>query len=223
MNTNLKHVGLILDGNRRWAKEKGKAARQGHKAGYDGLKEVCKHAILDLKIPYISAYIFSTENWNRSKDEVDYLMGLAERMANEDFKELHEKNIKVVWLGSDDNLTDKVRNSILKATEKTKDNTAGTAVICFNYGGRREIAEAAAKIDGPITEQAISDNLYVPEVPDVDLVIRTSGEQRISNFMLWRVAYSEMYFINKHWPDFKKEDLDRAVEEFNSRKRRYGK
>ena len=222
MSKDLRHIGFILDGNRRWAKENGRISLEGHKKGYDNLKDICEHAILDLKIPFVSAYIFSTENWNRSKDEVSYLMSLAKKMADKDVDELHKKNIRVCWLGSKEKLSDDIRQSIERATEKTKDNTAGTVGLCFNYGGRTEIVEAARQIEGEVTEESLAQNLYCPDVPDVDLMIRTSGEQRLSNFMLWRMAYSEMYFTDKYWPDFNNDDLDDAVEDYNKRQRRFG-
>jgi undecaprenyl diphosphate synthase len=214
---------LILDGNRRWAKENGMPTLRGHQKGYDNLTEIAKHAILDQKIPFVSAYMFSVENWKRAEEEVGYLMKLASKMANRDAADLHEKNIRVLWLGSDRGISDDLKKSIEKAVEQTKNNTAGTLGLCFNYGGRQEIVDAVNKIDGEVTEEAIAKNLYGPEIPDIDLLIRTSGEQRISGFMLWRMAYSEMLFVDKYWPDFSNNDLDLAISDYNRRKRRYGK
>jgi undecaprenyl diphosphate synthase len=214
---------LILDGNRRWAKENGMPAFRGHQKGYENLKEIAKHAILDLKIPFVSAYMFSVENWKRTEEEVGYLMNFASKMANQDVGEMHEKNIRVVWLGSDRGISADLKKSIEKVVDQTKNNTAGTFGLCFNYGGRQEIVDAVNKIDGEVTEEAIAQNLYGPEIPDIDLLIRTSGEQRISDFMLWRVAYSELSFSEKYWPDFSNNDLDLAISDYNGRQRRYGK
>lgn len=222
MDTDIQHIGFILDGNRRWAKEKNLPVFKGHQAGYENLKEIVEYAILELKVPFVSAYIFSTENWKRAQDEVSFLMGLATKLATRDIEELNKKNIKVVWLGTRERLDEKVKKAIESAEEKTKDNTAGTLGLCFNYGGRQEIVDAINKIDGEVTEEAITANLYGPEIPDVDLMIRSSGEQRLSNFMLWRMTYAEMLFLDKYWPDFKKEDLENAISDYNKRHRRYG-
>lgn len=222
MDSHIKHIGFILDGNRRWAQDRGQSSFKGHQQGYNNLKTIAKYALTELKVPFVSAYIFSTENWKRTEEEVDFLMGLATRLATKDLKELNDSNIKVEWLGTKERLSDKVRKAIEDAEEKTKNNTGGTLGLCFNYGGRQEIIDAVSKIDGEVTEEAISQNLYCPNIPDVDLMIRTSGEQRISNFMLWRMAYAEMLFIDKYWPDFSKADLDTAISDYNNRHRRYG-
>lgn len=221
------HIGLILDGNRRWARERNLPTLQGHNKGYDNLRTILDAAI-DRGVQYVSAFIFSTENWSRTEEEVGYLMDLALRMVVRDIKEIHKKNIRVVWIGSEDRVSDKLKKAIRDAEELTKDNTAGTLGLCFNYGGQREIIEGVRRLiaDGiqpaDLTEKVLSGYLYHPEVPPIDLLIRTSGEQRISNFMLWRAAYSELYFSDKYWPDFSVSDLDAAFTEYNQRGRRFG-
>lgn len=222
------HLGLILDGNRRWAKERGLPALKGHKKGYDNLKTILKYAI-ESGVSYVSAYIFSLENWNRSKEEVGYLMRIAYQMLTKDLDEINKENIRIVWLGSKQKISKKLLDAIYNAEEKTKDNTRGTLCICFNYSGYQEIADAVVSIikkkipAEEVTPQIIEDNLYGKDIPRVDLVIRTSGEQRISNFMLWRINYSELYFTNTYWPAFSKKDLDIAFDEYASRERRFGK
>jgi undecaprenyl diphosphate synthase len=222
-----KHIGLILDGNRRWAKAQGLPTLEGHRQGYKNL-ETITDAAQQRGVEYISAYIFSTENWSRAKDEVGYLMDLALKMVTHDLKHLHEKGVRVVWAGSKERVSAKLLKAIQNAERTTKDNTGITLVLCFNYGGQREIAEAVQRIisegveAADITEELIAKYLYHPEVPPIDLIIRTSGEQRISNFMLWRAAYSELYFIDKHWPAFTPEDLDEALAEYARRGRRFG-
>lgn len=219
------HLGLILDGNRRWAKSQGLSSLEGHRRGYDNLKDLSR-AAFDRGVKYVSAYIFSTENWNRSAEEVNYLMTLALRMVKRDLKELHKDNIRVRWLGSENKVGEKLLKALREAEETTKNNTGGQLCLCFNYGGQTEIAAAAEKLRGsnqPITIEAITSQLYAANVPPVDFLIRTSGEQRLSNFMLWRAAYAELYFVTKHWPAFTEEDLDEALAEFASRQRRFGK
>lgn len=220
------HIGLILDGNRRWAKEQGMPTLEGHRAGYTNLKTIGKAAI-KRGVKYISAYVFSTENWERSEEEVGYLMKLLLWVAQNEVEELHKENIRVRFIGSDDRLSPQIIKAIAKAEEKTRNNTGGTLALCLNYGGQQEIADAYNKMqhDGieVATPETIGTYLYAPEVPPVDLIIRTSGEQRLSNFMLWRAAYSELLFVDKHWPAFSVEDLDAAISEFESRQRRFGK
>ena len=195
----LNHIGFILDGNRRWARKRGLPTLQGHKKGYENLKKIVKECI-NSGISYVSAYVFSAENWNRSKEEVTYLMDLALILAKKEVKELHKEGIRVRFLGSDDRLNSKLIDAIRQAEELTKNNTRGTVAICFNYGGKSEIAAAATKAqktaqNGIITEVDIEQNLYANDVPPIDLVIRTSGEQRLSGFMLWRAAYAELLFF----------------------------
>ncbi|HVE80706.1 MAG TPA: polyprenyl diphosphate synthase [Candidatus Dormibacteraeota bacterium] len=221
------HIGLILDGNRRWAKDNGLPSLEGHRRGSEVFKNMAK-AAFERGIKYVSVYVFSTENWNRSKEEVGYLMDLFYKLAKKDTDYLHKQNIKVLFIGSLEGLSTKVVTAMREAEVKTKDNTAGTLAICLNYGGQLEIADAVKKMVGDgvkqqeITPEKIDEYLYAPGVPSVDLVIRTSGEQRLSNFMLWRSAYSELLFVKKHWPDFTEADLDEALAEYARRQRRYG-
>jgi undecaprenyl diphosphate synthase len=221
------HIGIIMDGNRRWAKDRGLSALEGHRKGYEVLKTISE-AALDRGVKYITAFAFSTENWNRTKEEVGYLMDLAYKMVSRDLKEMHQKNIRIVWLGSEERISKKLIKALKKAVETTKNNTKGTLALCFNYGGKEEIVQAMKNLmnDGvkadDITEEKISKYLYTPDVPPIDIMVRTSGEQRISNFMLWRVAYSELMFVDKHWPDFDEQDLDNVIKEFGRRQRRFG-
>lgn len=222
-----KHVGFIIDGNRRWAKSHGLPPYEGHLAGYEKIKDIVIESV-NSGIKYVSAYIFSTENWKRSEDEVSKLMGLVLKLLTSDLPILNENNIKLLVLGSKDGLDEKIKKAIDKAEETTANNTAGTLALCFNYGGRLEIIDSVKKIIAngakpeEVTEELIEQNLYAPEVPAVDLIVRTSSEQRISNFMLWRAAYSEMMFIEKNWPDMQKEDVAKIIKEFSKRHRRFG-
>lgn len=221
------HLGLILDGNRRWAKAQGLPQLEGHRLGYDNLKTISE-AAFDKGIKYISAFVFSTENWGRSKKEVNYLMKLSHKMITVDYRDTNQKGIKLRWLGSEKEVSPKLISEINRSVELTKSNTRGTLSLCFNYGGHRELAEAVQKIiksgvpANEINEQIIAENLYNSDIPPIDLLIRTSGEQRISNFMLWRAAYSELYFSDVLWPDFSKKDLNQALTEYASRQRRFG-
>lgn len=221
------HIGYIVDGNRRWAKERGLTTYEGHLAGYKAISKIAK-ASFDVGIRYVSAYVFSTENWKRSQEEVGKLMELVLRLLTVDLSELQKNNIKLVILGSRDNLSDNIKKAIDKAESKTANNTGGTLALCFNYGGHQEITDAVKKIvqSGVLADEVNTDlieqNLYCPEIPSVDLVVRTSGEQRISNFMLWRIAYSEMIFLDKKWPDMTESDVADIIKEYNNRSRRFG-
>jgi undecaprenyl diphosphate synthase len=223
-----RHLGLILDGNRRWARQHDLPLMEGHRRGYDTLQTILE-AALDRGVEYVSAYVFSTENWGRTSAEVKYLMNLILNVVTKDLKELHERGIRIVWLGSKQQVSKKVRETIEKAEELTAENTRGTLGLCFNHGGHREIAEAVQRIVASgvaaedVNEELIAENIDHPEVPAIDLVIRTSGEQRTSNFMLWRAAYSELLFTDTLWPDFTVEELDALLTEYASRKRRFGK
>jgi undecaprenyl diphosphate synthase len=222
------HLGLILDGNRRWAKTNGIPTQDVYRIAYDNLKDVAK-AAFDKGVIYVSAYIFSTENWNRSIKEVSFLMSLAYKLLVADVDELHEENIRIIWMGSEEKINKKLVKGLHDAEELTKNNTKGTLCLCFNYGGQQEIADSLTKliekggISGRVSPEMIEENLYHPEVPAIDLMIRTSGEQRLSNFMLWRVSYSEMSFCDKFWPDFSKDDLQDYLNNYAQRDRRNGK
>jgi undecaprenyl diphosphate synthase len=222
------HLGLILDGNRRWAREQGLPTLDGHKKGYENLKTIAKYAF-DQGVQYISAYVFSTENWKRSADEVDYLMKLLIWVSKNEIKELDKHNIRVQFLGEEEGLSAQVIKAMESAEARTKDNTGGTLLLCLNYGGQQEIATAMNKLLvkrpdlNSVTPAMIEEHLYKPGIPSVDLIIRTSGEQRISNFMLWRAAYSELCFVTKHWPAFSEQDLQQALDDYANRHRRFGK
>ena len=219
------HLGFILDGNRRWAKKHGLPTYEGHLAGYHALKEVILKAA-DEGVKFVSIYVFSTENWKRSEEEVSGIMGLALRVFKTDINELLKNQIRVRVLGAREGIPPKLREVMEETEEKSKDFTRTTVALCFNYGGQREIVDAVnAAIAGgtkTVTEEDIRANLYEPEVPDIDMVVRTSGEQRISNFMLWRIAYSEFYFIDKLWPDMRPGDVDDILKEYQRRNRRFG-
>lgn len=222
-----KHIGFIVDGNRRWAKLHGLPTYEGHMAGYNAIHEVAE-ATFAAGVTYMSAYIFSTENWKRSEDEVSRLMGLVLKLLTADLPKFDEKNIRLRVLGSRERVSERILKAIDDAEARTANNTAGTLAICFNYGGQLEIADACKKIvqsgvaADAITEELIAENLYAPEVPPIDLVVRTSGEQRLSNFMLWRAAYSELLFLDKPWPDMTKDDVTAILEEYTGRQRRFG-
>lgn len=223
-----KHIGFILDGNRRWAIENNLPKLAGHKKGYENLKTIADECF-DRGIGIVSAYIFSTENWNRELKEVNYLMDLALKMFTKDLDELIKKGIKVVFSGSRKRLSEKMLNAIDDTIAKTANNSRGIINICFNYGGQSEIADAVSEIINSevgakdITPGLIRDNLYHPELPVVDYIVRTSGEKRLSNFLLWDSAYAELDFVEVHWPAFSKADLDNVLDEYAKRKRRFGK
>lgn len=221
------HVGYIVDGNRRWAKKHGLPTYEGHLAGYNALKEVGL-ATLAAGVRYMSAYAFSTENWKRSADEVSKLMGLTLRALAADVPEFNKHNVRLRVIGSREGVDPKIVKAIDEAETATAGNTGGIFALCFNYGGQKEIVEAVKKIvqsgvePEDITEDLIARNLYAPELPPIDIIVRTSGEQRLSNFMLWRVAYSEILFIKKSWPDMTKNDVAAIIKEYARRQRRFG-
>lgn len=219
------HVGLILDGNRRWAKERGVPTLEGHRQGAEVFKEVALGAF-DRGIRYLSAFVFSTENWSRTEEEVGYLMKLVVKATESYLNDFHKAGIRIVTLGRRDGLTDSVLESIERTEQKTANNTRGTLALCFNYGGQEELVDAVNTLKDstePVTAETIQAALYHPEVPAVDLLIRTSGEQRTSGFMLYRAAYAELYFTDKYWPDFTLGNLDDALETYKKRSRRFGK
>ncbi len=222
-----RQIGYIVDGNRRWAKQYGLPAYEGHLAGYNAIKDIAE-ATFDAGVEYMSAYVFSTENWKRSQDEVGKLMKLVLRFLNDDLPEFDKRNVRLLVLGSREGVDSKIVEAIDKAESRTANNSGGTLCFCFNYGGQLEIADAVKKIVAggtpaeKITPELIEQNLYAPDVPPIDLVVRTSGEQRLSNFMLWRAAYSELMFIKKHWPDMTVEDVSAILEEYAKRSRRFG-
>lgn len=222
-----KHVGYIVDGNRRWAKEHGLPTYEGHLAGYNALKDVA-FAGLDTGIQYMSVYIFSTENWKRSQEEVKGIMSLVMKLFTSDAKLFHKNNVRLKVLGTRDGLDPKIVKAMEGLEEETKNNTAGTLAVCLNYGGQREVVDAVKKIvqagtpAEDIDEDLIAANLYGAEVPPVDVIVRTSGEKRLSNFMLWRSAYSEFIFLDKMWPEMTKDDVEAIIKEYSRRHRRFG-
>ncbi len=227
-----KHVAIIMDGNGRWAKQRGKNRIFGHKSGVKSVKEVVE-AAGTLKIQYLTLYAFSTENWNRPKIEVDALMTLLLNSINSEKKDLIENNIQLKVIGNTEALPTKIRQKISKVIEETKINTGLTIVIALSYSSRWEIVNAIKNISKEVKENKIdisninsdlvSKYLTTSEIPDPELLIRTSGEYRISNFLLWQIAYSELYFTKKLWPDFGKEEFYEAIYDFQYRERRFGK
>ena len=220
------HVAIIVDGNGRWAQERGLPRLKGHDAGFENLKKIGKY-ILSKDIKILSLYVFSTENFKRGKKEVDHLMDLFILMFKKDKNFFMKNNIKVIFSGRDKPLPKKVIEARNKLTELTKNNTGGILNICLNYGGRAEIVDATKKIVennidiNEISEELFSKYLY-QDLPDVDLMIRTSGELRLSNFLLWQVSYAEFYFPKIYFPDFTEQDFDDAILIYNKRDRRYG-
>ncbi len=227
-NTGLKHIAIIPDGNRRWAKEHLLPSMMGHKKGVEALKNIVK-ACAEFDIKHLTMYAFSTENWNRKQEEVDFLMDLLAQTIKNELKELNENNVKLTFLGNLKQLNENLQKILEDAQETTKNNSGVNLNIAINYGARDEIKNAVKNIvkqgykEEEITEDLISNNLYTKNIPDPDLLIRTSGEKRISNYLLWQIAYCEIYITDKYWPEFDKEQLKLAIEEFAQRQRRWGK
>ena len=226
--TGLKHIAIIMDGNRRWAKEKNLPSAMGHKKGVDALKNTLK-ACHKFGIEYLTVYAFSTENWNRKPEEVNFLMDLLAHTLQNELEELHENEVVINFIGDLTKLNKNLQNILRNATEYTKNNKGVKLQIAFNYGARDEIVNAVKSIIDKgiaaedITSEIVSQNLYTSNIPDPDLLIRTGGEMRISNYLLWQIAYSELYVIKEFWPDFDENKLSNAVIEFANRHRRYGK
>ena len=226
-----KHIAIIMDGNRRWAREKGLDPKIGHKEGAKTLEKIVRYAN-KIGLGYITVYAFSTENWKRTEDEVGALMLLLQNYLEDYSKRANTENIKVKVLGDISALSEKMQKSIYDCMDRTKDNTGVTFNIALNYGGRDEILKAVKKIAqdvkedkiqiNEITEETISNSLYTAGQPDPDLLIRTSGELRTSNFLPWQIVYSEFVFVEKNWPDFEEKDLDEAMEIYQKRNRKFG-
>ena len=226
-----KHIAIIMDGNRRWAKAKGKPAGFGHKEGAKVLENIVRYAN-KIGIEHITVYAFSTENWKRAKEEVSTLMALFQSYLDDYSKRADSENIKVKIIGNRKGLSAKMISSIEKCMERTKNNTGIVFNIALNYGGREELLNVTHKIaedvkkgilqPEKITEKDIEKYLYTKGQPDPDLLIRTSGEKRLSNFLPWQLSYSEFLFIDKNWPDFTEEDLNYAIEEYQKRTRKFG-
>lgn len=230
--TNFRHIAIIMDGNRRWAKNKGLPSAIGHKKGVDALKKTV-YACDDFGIKYLTVYAFSTENWNRKPEEVDFLMNLLGKTIQNELKELNDNGVVISFLGDLTKLSPKLQEILYHAIDVTKDNKGVNLQIAFNYGSRAEIVNAVKNISekvkngemnvDDITENVVSKALYTSSIPDPDLLIRTGGEVRISNYLLWQIAYSEILIVDEFWPEFDKESLASAVEDFYSRNRRWGK
>ena len=230
--TNLKHIAIIMDGNRRWAKEKGLPSAIGHKKGVDALKKVV-YACDDYGIKYLTVYAFSTENWNRKPEEVDFLMNLLGTTIKNELKELDENGVVISFLGDLTKLSPKLQEILYNAIDTTKDNTGVHLQIAFNYGARDEIVNAAKTLaqkvknnelnPDDINEELFGKELYTKNMPDPDLLIRTGGEIRVSNYLLWQIAYSEILITNSYWPEFDKVSLGESICEFYNRNRRWGK
>lgn len=220
----LNHLGIIADGNRRWAKERGLPSIEGHKKGLEAIEKLVNGAS-EAGVKYITFYVFSTENWGRSEAEVSYIMKLAEARILKYAEKMKEKNGRLVVLGSKKKISPKLLSIIEKAEKLTEECDGITVGFCFNYGGEVEIADAAtiAASEGEITPETIRKHLYHPEIPDVDMVVRTSGEERISGFMLWRASYAEFMFIKKYFPEMTEDDIKEILKEYEKRNRRFGK
>ena len=221
----INHLGIIADGNRRWAKENGLPKIEGHRHGLKTI-ETLVAAAAKAEIPYITFYVFSTENWGREKAEVSYIMKMAETKIIKMAEKMAKNNIRLLILGTRGKVNPTLTSLGEKAEAITADCTGTTVCFCFNYGGEQEIADAAniaLKAEGRITPETIRKHLYHPEVPDLDMVVRTSGEERISGFMLWRSAYAEFMFIKKYFPEMTAEDIKIILKEYEKRNRRFGK
>ena len=227
-NTKLNHIAIIMDGNRRWAQLKNLPSAMGHKKGVEALKNTIR-ACDDFKIKYLTVYAFSTENWNRTKEEVNFLMDLLAKTMQAELDEMHQNGVKIKFIGNIEALNDKLKKIIDNAERKTENNNGVNLQIAFNYGSRAEIKNAVKKIieqkipAQEITEEIIAQNLYTTDIPDPDLLIRTGDEKRISNYLLWQIAYSEIIVVPEFWPEFDKHCLIDCILEFQNRKRRFGK
>ena len=225
------HVAIIMDGNGRWAAQRGLPRVEGHRKGMQAFRRTVEAAD-KLGIRYLTVYSFSSENWSRPQSEVSELMSLLKYFINSDLNALHKKNVRIRIIGEREPLTEDIRTLLEKAESRTKDNTGLTLIVAFNYGGRQEITQAVRSIAGKvlnqdiqlsdINEHLISENLNTHGIPDPDLLIRTSGEQRISNFLIWQLSYTEYVFVPDYWPDFTAETLEKALIEYSERERRFG-
>ena len=222
-----RHVAIIMDGNGRWALKKGLPRIEGHKAGVEKIRMILK-VLGEAGVKFVTIYAFSTENWSRPKSEVLGIMGILEEVIETEIERLHQNGVRIIHLGRSDRLAKKLRTSVNHAQDLTKHNESMTLCIAFDYGGRAEILRAIKQIlsDGlsrkEIDETLINKYLYTHNIPDPDLIIRTGGEKRLSNFLLWQSAYSELYFTPVHWPDLETKQIVEALNEFASRRRRFG-
>lgn len=225
------HVAIIMDGNARWAKKNGLSIEKGHQAGSENIREICKSCI-KLGIKYLTIYAFSTENWNRPKSEVNHLLLLLNSYLKNEIKELNEKGVKLIISGNLERLPKKTVKQLEEAVRQTELNQALTLNVAFSYSSRQELVDATKKIASAvksgqisveqISEDLIVENLYQPQIPDPDFLIRTAGDFRLSNFLLWQAAYTELYFTKTFWPDFGPADLVEAINDFNRRDRKFG-
>lgn len=226
------HIAIIMDGNARYAKSKSLPIKVGHKIGSDNVQKIANNCI-EIGVKYLTIYAFSSENWNRPKEEVDYLMSLLYEYLSKESQELIDSGVKIVVSGNLNSVEEKLKNKIRQVEELSKNNSKLTLSVAFSYGARQEIVDAVKKIAiavknqeiiiDDINEDLFKKHLYHPEIPDPDLLIRTAGDLRISNFLLWQIAYTEFYFSEKFWPEFDKFELIKAINNFNKRERRYGK
>lgn len=223
----LTHIGFIADGNRRWARARGLPTLEGHRRGFDRVDGIVDYLKGSDEVKFASFFVFSTENWDRSTEEIDYLMGLLGKKITSLSKKAQRENLRIVLMGRPEPVDPELWQKIKRAEDDTKDNTGLTVIFCFNYGGHWEITDAATKAvqsgEKEFTPETFRKYLYHPEVPDCDLIVRTSGEERISGFQLWRAAYSEFLFLEKNYPDITPKDVEMAIDEFHSRQRRFGK
>lgn len=221
----IKHLAIIMDGNARWASEHGLSKAEGHKTGAETIRKLIPH-IMDLNIPYLTLYTFSHENWQRGKEETSFLLNLLDYYLKKEVVSLNKNGIRIKIIGNFDRLNHLTQKRIEEAIELTKNNDKMTLCIAFSYGSRLEIVDACQKIinsgNKEITEDSFKNYLYDPDMPDVDLLIRTSGVFRVSNFLLWQAAYAELYFSKRYWPDFDKNDIIEALDDYSKRKRNFG-
>lgn len=226
MSSELTHIGFIADGNRRWARSRGLPTLEGHRKGFDKV-QVLVDTLKDTEVKFVSFFVFSTENWDRSEEEISYLMKLIGDSIEKLSRKAQDNNLRIVLLGRPEPVDPKLWQKLLKIEADTKKNTGLTVCFCFNYGGQWEIADAATKAiaagETELTPTTFRQYIYHPEIPDLDLIVRTSGEERISGFQLWRAAYAELLFLDKHFPDIDADDCRAAIDEFHTRHRRYGK
>lgn len=225
--TNLAHIAIIMDGNRRWAKKHNLPSAMGHKEGVESLKTAVQ-SCHKFGVKYLTVYAFSTENWNRNQEEVDFLMELLAHTIKNELNGLHQNNVKIRFIGDLAKLNNKLQKILNEAAEKTENNKGVNLQIAFNYGARDEMVNAVKNIikygykQEEITEELISKELYTSDIPDPDLLIRTGGEMRVSNYLLWQIAYSEFLVTKQYWPEFDEKSMEEAIIEFKNRQRRYG-
>ena len=226
------HIAVIMDGNGRWAREKGLPRTSGHREGVERVREIV-NAAGEFGVKVITFFAFSTENWNRPKIEVDMLMRYMDNFLEKETSKMHKNNIRLIVIGRDEPLPKSLQKKIKACEAKTRDNTGLTVVLCLNYGSRQEIVDAVKKVAASamrgeinlenLSADAFAEYLYTAGIPDPDILIRTSGEMRLSNFLLWQLSYAELVFSKKYWPDFRREDLRETIEEYQNRERRFGR